>query len=47
MTFSVPCSSKAPYEGGWIAKLKLADESELSKLLDAEAYTKVAEADQD
>ena len=39
--------NEAPYEGGWIAKLKLADESELSKLLDAEAYTKVAEADQD
>ncbi|SDF98167.1 glycine cleavage system H protein [Onishia taeanensis] len=39
--------NEAPYEGGWIAKLKLADEGELSKLLDAEAYTKVAEADQD
>ncbi|MGB8713314.1 MAG: glycine cleavage system protein GcvH [Onishia taeanensis] len=39
--------NEAPYEGGWIAKLKLADESALGKLLDAEAYTKVAEADQD
>lgn len=39
--------NEAPYEGGWIAKLKLADESALSNLLDADAYTKVAEADQD
>ncbi|WP_192034314.1 glycine cleavage system protein GcvH [Halomonas sp. YLGW01] len=39
--------NEAPYEGGWIAKLKLADASALDKLLDADAYTKVAEADQD
>ncbi|WP_458527062.1 glycine cleavage system protein GcvH [Onishia taeanensis] len=39
--------NEAPYEGGWIAKLKLADEGTLAKLLDADAYTKVAEADQD
>ena len=39
--------NEAPYEGGWIAKLKLADEGALAKLLDADAYTKVAEADQD
>lgn len=32
------------YEGGWIAKIKLADASELENLLDADAYTaKVAE----
>ncbi|WP_136254498.1 glycine cleavage system protein GcvH [Onishia niordana] len=39
--------NEAPYEGGWIAKLKLADETALDKLLDADAYTKFAEADQD
>ncbi|WP_271270977.1 glycine cleavage system protein GcvH [Aliamphritea hakodatensis] len=27
-----------PFEGGWIAKLKVADAAELEKLLDAEAY---------
>lgn len=27
-----------PFEGGWIAKLKVADAAELDKLLDAEAY---------
>ncbi len=27
-----------PFEGGWIVKLKLADASELDKLLDANAY---------
>ncbi|WP_168013050.1 glycine cleavage system protein GcvH [Halomonas salinarum] len=39
--------NEAPYGGGWIAKLKLADVTALDKLLDADAYTKVAEADQD
>ena len=27
-----------PYEGGWIVKIKLSDSSELSKLLNADAY---------
>jgi len=27
-----------PFEGGWIVKIKLADASELDKLLDADAY---------
>lgn len=27
-----------PYEGGWIAKIKMADESELDALTDAEEY---------
>ena len=27
-----------PFEGGWIVKIKLADASELDKLLDANAY---------
>lgn len=27
-----------PFDGGWIAKLKVADAAELDKLLDAEAY---------
>ena len=27
-----------PYEGGWIAKIKLSDAAELDELLDAEAY---------
>lgn len=27
-----------PYDGGWIVKIKLSDSSELSKLLNADAY---------
>ncbi len=32
--------NKSPFEEGWIAKIKLSDESELEKLMDAEAYRK-------
>lgn len=36
--------NEAPYEGGWIAKIKVADAAELEALLDADAYqAKVAE----
>lgn len=37
--------NEAPYEGGWIAKLKLADASALEGLLDADAYAKLADAE--
>lgn len=30
--------NSAPYEGGWIAKIKLSDAAELDELMDAEAY---------
>ncbi|MBR9865683.1 MAG: glycine cleavage system protein GcvH [Oceanospirillales bacterium] len=30
--------NNAPYDGGWIAKIKLADASQLDELLDAESY---------
>lgn len=39
--------NESPYEDGWIAKLKLADADALDKLLDAEAYTKFAESEED
>jgi glycine cleavage system H protein len=32
-----------PYEGGWIAKVKLSDPSELDSLLDVDAYKKLLE----
>lgn len=37
----------SPYEDGWIAKLKLADATALDGLLDADAYAKLAEAEED
>ena len=38
--------NEEPYEGGWIVKIKLADKSELEKLLNAEAYeATIAEED--
>ncbi|KKC99353.1 MULTISPECIES: glycine cleavage system protein GcvH [Photobacterium] len=30
--------NEAPFEGGWIAKIKIADVEELSKLIDADQY---------
>lgn len=39
--------NESPYEGGWIAKFKLADAAALDALLDAEAYTRLAEAEED
>ncbi|WP_217647382.1 glycine cleavage system protein GcvH [Amphritea atlantica] len=30
--------NNAPYDGGWIVKIKLADASQLDELLDAESY---------
>jgi glycine cleavage system H protein len=32
-----------PYEGGWIAKVKLSDPSEVDSLLDVDAYKKLLE----
>jgi glycine cleavage system H protein len=34
-----------PYEDGWFYKVKLADESDLDALLDAEAYAAACDAD--
>lgn len=31
--------NREPYEGGWIAKIKLSDAAELDELMDAEAYS--------
>jgi glycine cleavage system H protein len=35
--------NSAPYDKGWIMKLRIQDDSELSKLLDADAYNKEVE----
>lgn len=37
--------NEEPYEGGWIAKIKIADVEELSKLIDGEKY--LASIDED
>ena len=34
--------NSAPYEGGWICKIKITDKAELAKLLDAGSYQKLA-----
>lgn len=34
-----------PYNKGWVAKIKISDESELDKLMDFEAYQKFIEED--
>lgn len=34
--------NSAPYDGGWICKIKASDKAELSKLLDAEKYQALA-----
>ena len=39
--------NESPYEDCWIAKLKLADAGVLDTLLYSEAYTKLAEAEED
>nr|WP_297457249.1 glycine cleavage system protein GcvH [uncultured Halomonas sp.] len=39
--------NESPYEAGWILKLKLADASALDALLDADAYARLAEAEED
>ena len=36
--------NSAPFEGGWMFKLRVSDVSELDKLLDANAYQEIAEA---
>ena len=36
--------NNAPYAGGWLFKLKLADRGELARLLDAAAYRRAAGA---
>ncbi|XP_064640486.1 glycine cleavage system H protein-like [Lineus longissimus] len=35
--------NEEPYGKGWLVKLKISDQSELSELMDAEAYTKLTE----
>ncbi|MCG7598539.1 glycine cleavage system protein GcvH [Halomonas sp. McH1-25] len=39
--------NESPYEDGWLAKLKLADDTALDDLLDADAYAQIAEAEED
>ena len=36
--------NSAPFEGGWMFKLRVSDTAELDKLLDANAYQEIAEA---
>ena len=36
--------NSAPFEGGWMFKLRVSDPGELEKLLDADAYQEIAEA---
>ena len=33
--------NQAPYEAGWLVKVKLADTSELDQLMDINAYTEL------
>ena len=37
--------NEAPYEGGWILKVRLEDSAQLYDLLDADGYAAVAQAD--
>jgi glycine cleavage system H protein len=37
--------NEAPYEGGWIMKVRLDDAAQLDDLLDADGYAAVAQAD--
>ena len=37
--------NESPFEVGWIMKLRFSDAAELDKLLDAEAYDQIAEAE--
>ncbi|MCA9840159.1 MAG: glycine cleavage system protein GcvH [Trueperaceae bacterium] len=37
--------NESPYESGWLIKVKMSDASELEDLLDADAYSKIAEED--
>lgn len=37
--------NEAPYEGGWIMKVRLDDSAQLDDLLDADGYAAVAQAD--
>lgn len=39
--------NESPYEDGWLAKLKLVDDTALDDLLDADAYAQIAEAEED
>ncbi len=34
--------NKSPFEGGWIAKIKLSDPSQLDSLMDAAAYAEIS-----
>ena len=36
--------NEAPYDGGWLMKIRPSDKAELAKLLDAKAYEAVVEA---
>lgn len=33
--------NEEPYEGGWLIKIKMSDESELDNLMDADAYQEI------
>ncbi|WP_148254063.1 glycine cleavage system protein GcvH [Aidingimonas lacisalsi] len=39
--------NESPYQDGWIVKVKLTDSDQLGSLLDADAYTRIVEAEQD
>jgi len=42
LTKSPELINSAPYDGGWICKIRATDKGELAKLLDAGAYQKLA-----
>ena len=42
LTKSPELVNSAPYDGGWICKIRATDKAELAKLLDAATYTKLA-----
>ena len=39
--------NESPYDSGWLIKLKLADDTALDDLLDADAYSQITEAEED
>ncbi|GHC27243.1 glycine cleavage system protein GcvH [Aidingimonas halophila] len=39
--------NESPYEDGWVAKVQLSDREQLESLLDADAYSRIVEAEQE
>lgn len=39
--------NESPYEDGWVVKVQLSDREQLESLLDADAYSRIVEAEQE